>query len=357
MSEDLNSKPLVLIVDDDEDIRTYLSVLIHDSAETIEAANGDKGIALAESRLPDLILLDLMMPGTDGYQVCKTLKQNADTRHIPIVFITAQADRTFEAAAMKMGAIDYVVKPFDTDIVSSKVKNYLGMLHQGEQLNTVLRHRRGRHLIWGTVAAVIAGVGGFFAHSYLDLADQESPIVEQSTSAPSPQVRQQPTAPVIQRPPADVSAPVAARPAPPSNVTGAQTTKPPTLAPKEDSLEEARALFDQRHDRTGARDAWVKEAHCGVVPLVDWWQNVSPNSMAKYVEKHHDGVWDGYAAKWRKHLLRTENTMSKGGAMKAPNGTILRGSSLREFVSKLRKRVDVVDCLARAAKRRSSFGE
>lgn len=67
MSEETYKKPLVLIVDDDEDIRTYLAALISADAETVEAADGDKGISLAKSRQTDLILLDLMMPGTDGY--------------------------------------------------------------------------------------------------------------------------------------------------------------------------------------------------------------------------------------------------------------------------------------------------
>ena len=365
MSEDSSSKPLVLIVDDDEDIRTYLSVLIHDSAETIEAANGDKGIALAESRLPDLILLDLMMPGTDGYQVCKTLKQNADTRHIPVVFITAQADRAFEKAAIKIGAIDYVVKPFDTDIVTAKVKNYLSMLHQGEQLQGVIRQRRGRYLAWAALAVLIAAGLGYVGHGLIDREPApvaSAPTVPPAPAAPKAAPPPQPAAPVrvAPAPPAPVPPqavappPVATQPLPvqPVPQTVPQTAPQTTTAPAADQ-----SIRDARHVRSNDRFGWVKDAHCGVVPLVEWWQNVTPNSIALYVEKHHKGVWDQYAEKWRNHLIRTENTMARGRAIKAPNGRVLKDGELREFVAKLRKRVDVVECLARAAARRTDSGQ
>ena len=109
----------MLVIDGEEAIRAYLSALTQDHAETIEAASGDKSISVTKSRVPNLILLDLMSAETDGYQVCKALKQNTATQHIPVIFITAKTDRAFEAAALKLGAIDYIIKPFDTDIVAT----------------------------------------------------------------------------------------------------------------------------------------------------------------------------------------------------------------------------------------------
>jgi putative two-component system response regulator len=112
----------VLVIDGEEAIRAYLSALTQDHAETIEAASGDKSISVTKSRVPNLILLDLMSAETDGYQVCKALKQNTTTKHIPVIFITAKTDHAFEAAALKLGAIYYIVKPFNTNIVASKLK-------------------------------------------------------------------------------------------------------------------------------------------------------------------------------------------------------------------------------------------
>jgi len=129
------------------------------------------------------------------------------------------------------------------------------------------------------------------------------------------------------------------------------------VPPESTALQETEALAESGPKRAFNKYDWVRDAHCGVIPLVDWWQNVTPNSIAEYIEKHHEGQWGAYTKKWSDHLIRTENTMARGGALKAPNGTILQGAKLREFVAKLRKRVDVVQCLARAASRHSSFGE
>ncbi|MBC8242240.1 MAG: response regulator [Alphaproteobacteria bacterium] len=181
MSEDTYIKPLVLVVDDDEEIRGYLSAMIQDHADTTEAASGNKGIAIAKSRVPDLILLDLMMPGTDGYQVCKALKQNTATRHIPVIFITAQTDRTFEAAALKLGAIDYIVKPFDTDIVTTKIKNHLEAIRLGETINSTFRRRGNKRYLGIAAALFVAAAPGFSTHIYL------SETVPQTVPTPSAQ--------------------------------------------------------------------------------------------------------------------------------------------------------------------------
>lgn len=354
MNEIAHEKPLVLVIDDDEAIRAYLSAMIEANAETIEAPNGEKGISLAKSRQPDLILLDLMMPGMDGYQVCKTLKANSGTKHIPIVFITAQEDRAFEAAAIKLGALDYIVKPFDTDIVAAKVKNYLSMLSGGEALQSSLsRHRRSKSVlaIAVTIGVLVAGAAGVLGTLFLN--DQED--------APRPAVETAPGTPFVNPPATASGTPITAEARRAASSQVSQTVRPTSPAPAAavstaavSSESATEGMVDRKHDRAGSKYRWVKEAHCGVVPLVDWWQNITPASMALYVDRHHDGVWDPYLIKWQKHLIRTENTMVRGGALKAPDGTVLQGAALREFVAKLRKRVDVVECLARAAARRAA---
>lgn len=376
MSENSYTKPLVLVIDDDEAIRAYLSALTHEHAETIEAASGDKGIAIAKSRVPDLILLDLMMPGTDGYQVCKALKQNTATKHIPVIFITAQTDRAFEAAALKLGAIDYIVKPFDTDIVAAKVKNHLTSIAQEENISSSIRQRNTGKYAAAAAVVIALGLGGA---AYQFFGGDDDHYTESAAPAPAP-TRQvaaaQPNAfpsPPPATPSATAPAPTitAPQPAPPSTTTppvnrlitkapAAPKTLPetarPSTRPTAALTQESQAVTDRRHQRPTDKYGWVKEAHCGVVQLVEWWQNITPSSIALYVDKHHDGIWEPYATKWQKHLIRTENTMIKGGALKAPNGTVLKDAKLREFVAKLRKRVDVVECLSRAAERRAVSG-
>jgi len=361
MSEETYEKPLVLVVDDDEDIRTYLAALIRGDAETVEAADGDKGISIAKSRQPDLILLDLMMPGTDGYQVCKALKNNSATRHIPIVFITAQADRAFEAAAIKMGAIDYIVKPFDTDIVSAKIRNYLSLLNQGERLPGAIRGGASRLILPIAAAVLVAGLVVYTGVRLLT-EDGSQEYAEQAAAPEGPQKQAAVRAPAVQ-----VTPPKTAQPAPPLPVTRTPTANTPTAVTgsrvevetaarpgRLDTTQEQVAMTDTKQTRAPGRYHWVRQASCGVVPLVEWWQNVTPSSMALYVDRHHNGEWEPYVTKWQKHLIRTENTLAKNGAMQAPNDTILKGPELREFVAKLRKRVDVVECLARARERLGS---
>ena len=282
MSEETYKKPLVLIVDDDEDIRTYLAALISADAETVEAADGDKGISLAKSRQPDLILLDLMMPGTDGYQVCKALKNNSATRHIPIVFITAQADRAFEAAAIKMGAIDYVVKPFDTDIVSAKIRNYLTMLNQGERLPGAIRGG-SRRLVLPVAAAVL--VAGLAVYAGVQLLP-ENGAQEYSEQAASGEATKPSPAPA---PAARATPPQTAPSSPtamaPTNAAGGQTqVETAARSGKLDLTQEQVAVTDLKHARAPGRYHWVRQASCGVVPLVEWWQNITPSSMALYVD-------------------------------------------------------------------------
>jgi len=361
MSDDPYSKPLVLVIDDDESIRAYLSALTQDHAETIEAASGDKGISVAKSRVPDLILLDLMMPGTDGYQVCKALKQNTATKHIPVIFITAQTDRAFEAAALKLGAIDYIVKPFDTDIVATKIKNHLEIIRRGETINPTFQRRVNTRYLGIAAAMLVAAALGFATHIYLSETDTSTETV------PAPTVQ-------ALQPAQNASALPAAQPAPSSTTTsppltakmiapsapGPTTPAPPqqrTTRSIESFRQETNAVTDRKHPRPTDHYGWVKAAHCGVVPLVEWWQNITPSSMAVYVDQYHDGIWEPYAIKWERHLIKAENIMARGGALKAPNGKILRGPPLQEFVAKLRKRVDVVECLSRAAARRASSAQ
>ena len=363
MSEDTYSKPLVLVIDDDEAIRAYLSALTQDHAETIEAASGDKGISVAKSRVPDLILLDLMMPGTDGYQVCKALKQNTATKHIPVIFITAQTDRAFEAAALKLGAIDYIVKPFDTDIVATKIKNHLEVIQRGETINPTFRRRGNTRYLGIAAAMLVAAALGFAAQIYLSETDTTTQTVPAPTTQAQQPVQSTPALSPTRTAPSSstttTNPPVTTRAtAPSAPVPTAPTPAQQRATRSIDSFrQEANAVTDHKHPRSTDQYGWVKAARCGVVPLVEWWQNITPSSMALYVDKHHDGIWEPYAIKWQRHLIKTENTMARSGALKAPNGKVLRGPSLQEFVAKLRKRVDVVECLSRAAARKASAAQ
>ncbi len=121
-------KPKILIVDDvPENIRMLMEILKQDYA-TIPATSGEFALEkVLSSPLPDLVLLDLLMPLMDGYEVCRRLKENPKTRDIPVIFITSVSETRDNARAFELGAMDYITKPFNTAIVKARVKTHVNM--------------------------------------------------------------------------------------------------------------------------------------------------------------------------------------------------------------------------------------
>lgn len=116
----------ILIIEDEEDIRELVRYnLAREKFNVDEAASGEEGLTSATRNKPDLILLDLMLPGKDGMQVCRELKQSAETRDIPVVMMTAKGEESDIVAGLELGAEDYVVKPFSPKVLVARVKAVL----------------------------------------------------------------------------------------------------------------------------------------------------------------------------------------------------------------------------------------
>ena len=123
-----SEKKLVLIVDDTPTNIAVVSGLLKDSFQTKVATNGEKALAIATGpEKPDLILLDVMMPGMDGYEVCRRLKDNPATRDIPVIFLTAKTEEIDEEKGFDVGAVDYIHKPFSGPIVLARVRTQLAV--------------------------------------------------------------------------------------------------------------------------------------------------------------------------------------------------------------------------------------
>ena len=105
----------ILVVEDDRSIQMVLELVLSRMAkcQVIVASDGREGLSKIQEQKPDVILLDLMMPGMDGFEVCQRSKSDEATRHIPIIFLTAQPQPASVARAMALGAAGYIVKPFD----------------------------------------------------------------------------------------------------------------------------------------------------------------------------------------------------------------------------------------------------
>ncbi|MCK5191256.1 MAG: response regulator [Methylococcales bacterium] len=124
----------VLIVDDEITNIKVLSALLRDDLEILFATSGTAALDMALSKKPDLVLLDIMMPGIDGYEVCRRLKANPQTTHIPVIFVTAKDQEQDEADGFEAGAIDFITKPFSPLIVKARVRNHLNLIGQRNQL-------------------------------------------------------------------------------------------------------------------------------------------------------------------------------------------------------------------------------
>jgi len=119
-------KQTVLIVDDIVDnLNVAANTLIPQNINVIFAQSGENALKTADKYMPDLILLDIMMPQMDGFEVCEKLKSNEKTKEIPIIFLTAIGEAKFIVKGFKLGAIDYINKPFIAEELISRVTSHL----------------------------------------------------------------------------------------------------------------------------------------------------------------------------------------------------------------------------------------
>ncbi len=124
----------VLVIDDEAPIRLLCRVNLEaEGMDVVEAPDGRSGLELAHSDAPDAILLDVMMPGLDGWAVAEALLKEEETREIPIVFLTARADLRDRARGMDLGGLDYVTKPFNPVELAALVREVVDAVERGDR--------------------------------------------------------------------------------------------------------------------------------------------------------------------------------------------------------------------------------
>jgi DNA-binding response OmpR family regulator len=131
---DVSDATRVLVIDDEAPIRLLCRVNLEaEGIEVLEAADGPSGLEAARAEIPDVVLLDVMMPGLDGWRVAEELLDDERTAGIPIVFLTARAELRDRARGLDLGGVDYVTKPFNPVELAPLVRDLLGRVAAGER--------------------------------------------------------------------------------------------------------------------------------------------------------------------------------------------------------------------------------
>jgi len=187
MSEAVDSRPKLLLVDDEPTNLQVLRQILQDDYRLFFAKDGDKALEMAARERPDLILLDVMMPGMTGYEVCTRLKQDEMTVATPVIFVTALADVDDEARGFEVGAVDYITKPVSPPIVRARVRTHLSLVRVDELKQTRLQivqrlglaaeykdNETGLHVIrmshYSRILALAAGFSELAAEDLLNAA-------------------------------------------------------------------------------------------------------------------------------------------------------------------------------------------
>jgi putative two-component system response regulator len=146
MTDYITQQPRILIVDDEPLNLKVLKQVLQDDYRLSFAKNGMDALELIKKEKPRLILLDVMMPGMTGFEVCRQLKSDPETHTIPVIFVTALSDEADESEGFKAGGVDYINKPISPALVRARVRTHLSLVHIDELKNTHLEliQRLGR---------------------------------------------------------------------------------------------------------------------------------------------------------------------------------------------------------------------
>ncbi|MBE8986192.1 response regulator [Nostoc sp. LEGE 12450] len=133
---------LILVVDDTTtNLGIVFDILTNVGFKVVTENDGNRAIKQAEEQLPDLILLDVMMPGIDGFETCKRLKENSATCDIPVIFMTANSDTNSKVRGLNIGAVDYITKPFNEEELLARIKTHLQLRHLTKTLEKRVTER------------------------------------------------------------------------------------------------------------------------------------------------------------------------------------------------------------------------
>jgi putative two-component system response regulator len=139
--EGVEKRQTVLVVDDTLENIDVLKGILREYYKVIFATSGEMALKVVSKTPPDIVLLDIMMPGMDGFEVCRRLKEDPRTKNIPVMFVTAKDQDVDEAKGFELGAVDYITKPVSAMIVRARVKTHLALSNQTIELERLVREK------------------------------------------------------------------------------------------------------------------------------------------------------------------------------------------------------------------------
>ncbi len=309
----------VLVIDDDGDILEFVVELLQDEISVTFANNGPKGLELAKFQKPDLILLDVMMPDMDGFEVCKRLQLIPETKNIPVIFLTGMGNEDDISTGLKLGAVDYITKPFNPDHVIAKVNNHLEKITSSRpSFVTRKKDRRATDQTvddkyepkkaapqgtgkWRMVLVLVLTIGVGLGIKWL--YEESSVPSTKSTEVSSPVIgKNKPLSETVAKTPAELLG-----------------------------------------------YAWVLKSKCAQFPKVPWWDNTTHEKTVRYVDQRLDGDWKKYIDKWSRQFIKMLDISNRGSTAVTRSGKRLSGNELEDYVKKLEIRVTVIRCLAMEA--------
>ncbi|MEO6288222.1 MAG: two-component regulator propeller domain-containing protein [Dyadobacter sp.] len=160
VSSGRESLPLVLVAEDDDDLRQYLAECLGGTYRVHTAPNGRQALAYAQTEIPDLIVSDWLMPDMDGVQLCHALKSDERTSHVPVLMLTSRSSNESKVEGLDAGADDYVTKPFNLEVLRSRVRNLIQIRHK-------LREKYSRVLTLQSAPVTTEAVEEVFLHKVL----------------------------------------------------------------------------------------------------------------------------------------------------------------------------------------------
>ncbi|MFQ5632192.1 MAG: ATP-binding protein, partial [bacterium] len=174
-------RPVILIVEDNADVRTYIRDYLGKDYEITEAIDGEQGFKKSVNAIPDLIISDVMMPKLDGYELCRNLKTDERTSHIPVILLTARAGGQSKVEGLETGADDYIIKPFDARELQVRVKNLIEQRRK-------LRERFAKEITLQPKDIAITSMDAQFLQKAMDVVEQNLSDPEFSTDMFAKQV-------------------------------------------------------------------------------------------------------------------------------------------------------------------------